>query len=107
MRSSFGRPINIGSDEMVSINQLGRMAASIAGKDIRLKHVPGPLGVRGRKSDNRLIASSLGWQPRQPLKAGLEKTYRWIDLQVSLGSQSRGADFIHSGMAAKKKAAAA
>ena len=81
MRSNYGH-LNVGSDEMVSINQLARMAAEIAGKDIRLKHVPGPLGVRGRNSNNKLISSTLGWRPTQPLQAGLRKTYDWIDLQV-------------------------
>ncbi len=84
MRSDHGQPLNIGSDEMVTINQLAWTAASIAGKDIRLKHIPGPLGVRGRNADNTLIQATLGWRPRQPLKAGLEKTYRWIELQVRL-----------------------
>jgi nucleoside-diphosphate-sugar epimerase len=87
MRSNFGQPLNIGSDEMVTINQLAQMAADIADKEIDLKHIPGPLGVRGRNSDNKLIAATLGWRPTQPLKAGLEKTYAWIDLQVRLMKQ--------------------
>jgi nucleoside-diphosphate-sugar epimerase len=90
MRSNFGKPLNIGSDEMVTINQLAGMASDIAGKDIHLKHIPGPLGVRGRNSDNRLISATLGWRPNQPLKGGLEKTYHWIDLQVRLAKQRQG-----------------
>jgi nucleoside-diphosphate-sugar epimerase len=89
MRSNVSEPINIGSDEMVSINQLARMIAKVAGKDVRLKHVPGPLGVRGRNSDNRLIAERLGWRPSGQLISGLEKTYRWIALQVELERQRK------------------
>jgi GDP-D-mannose 3', 5'-epimerase len=100
MRSHHGQPINIGSDEMVTINQLARMAAQIAGKDIRLKHIPGPLGVRGRNSDNTLIYATLGWRPMQPLKAGLEKTYRWIDARARVAKQpdrqlTRGAERLN------------
>jgi nucleoside-diphosphate-sugar epimerase len=82
-RSEHEGPFNIGSDEMVTINQLAAMAMDIAGKDISIKHIPGPLGVRGRNSDNRLIRSTLGWAPSQALRAGLEKTYEWIEHQVS------------------------
>lgn len=81
--SSFKDPVNIGSDEMVSINQLVDMVAEIAGKRIKTKHIPGPLGVRGRTSDNRLIARELGWKPSLPLRKGLEKTYAWIEQQVN------------------------
>ena len=82
MRSGWTGPVNIGSDEMVAINQLVDYVAAIAGKKIAKKHIPGPLGVRGRNSDNRLIQEKLGWRPTQPLKAGLEKTYAWIAEQV-------------------------
>ena len=82
VESNFGEPVNIGSDEMVSINQLAEMVAAIAGKKMSIKHVPGPLGVRGRNSDNRLIAQKLGWRPTHPLRQGLEKTYAWISQQV-------------------------
>lgn len=82
-RSDWTGPVNIGSDEMVTINQLAQTIASIAGKHIKLKHVPGPLGVRGRNSDNRLIKQKLGWAPTQPLKEGLKKTYPWIAERVS------------------------
>lgn len=83
MRSDFTGPVNIGSDEMVSINALVQLVSEIARKTPRLRHVPGPLGVRGRNSDNRLIRSSLGWAPREPLRVGLERTYRWIEQQVA------------------------
>lgn len=82
MQSDFIGPVNIGSDEMVTINQLVQLAASIAGKEIVIKHIDGPLGVRGRNSDNRLIQQKLGWRPTQPLRVGLEKTYTWIAEQV-------------------------
>lgn len=81
-RSSFTGPVNIGSEEMVSINQLVDLVADIAGKTIEKNHVPGPLGVRGRNSDNRLIAEELGWAPSATLRAGLEKSYEWIERQV-------------------------
>lgn len=82
MRSAFEGPVNIGSDEMVTINQLVEMVAQIAGKTIHRNHIPGPTGVRGRNSDNALIAQRLGWAPSQTLYAGLEKTYAWIERQV-------------------------
>ncbi|MEJ8567683.1 NAD-dependent epimerase/dehydratase family protein [Elongatibacter sediminis] len=85
MRSAWPGPVNIGSDQMVSINELARLAMRIAGKNLSLEHVPGPLGVRGRNSDNRLIARKLGWAPSQPLEAGLKKTYAWIEQQVMSG----------------------
>jgi GDP-D-mannose 3',5'-epimerase len=78
LRSSFSGPVNIGSEEMVSINQLAGLIADIAGKTIDLNHIPGPQGVRGRNSDNHLIQEKLGWAPSQTLRAGLEKTYGWI-----------------------------
>jgi nucleoside-diphosphate-sugar epimerase len=81
-RSDWTGPVNIGSDEMVTINQMAGMVIEIAGKQLSLAHVPGPLGVRGRNSDNRLIRQKLGWTPTQPLIRGLEKTYRWIEEQV-------------------------
>ncbi len=87
MRQGWQGPVNIGSDEMVSINGLADMAASIAGKEIRKRHIPGPLGVRGRNSDNNLIDEKLGWRPSQPLRDGLAKTYAWIAQQVQIARQ--------------------
>jgi GDP-D-mannose 3', 5'-epimerase len=81
-RSEFEGPVNIGSDEMVTINQLVDYVADIAGKVIHKNHIPGPLGVRGRNSDNRLISERLGWQPSQSLRQGLEHTYQWIEAQT-------------------------
>lgn len=81
--STFRGPVNIGSDEMVSINHMARMIMGIAGKTLSIKHVPGPLGVRGRNSDNHLIREELGWAPSEPLEAGLRKCYEWISKQVA------------------------
>jgi nucleoside-diphosphate-sugar epimerase len=82
LRSDFPGPVNIGSEEMVTINQLVEIIADIAGKRVVKNHIPGPTGVRGRNSDNRLIEEKLGWSPSQPLRAGLEATYEWIENQV-------------------------
>ncbi len=82
MRSDWSGPVNIGSDEMVTVDQLALGIAQIAGKKIRLRHIPGPLGVRGRTSDNRLIREKLEWAPSAPLIQGLRQTYPWIEKQV-------------------------
>lgn len=82
MASDFIGPVNIGSEEMVTINQLAEMVIDIAGKKLKIKNVDGPQGVRGRNSDNRRIKEKLGWAPSYPLKKGLEKTYAWIKAQV-------------------------
>jgi nucleoside-diphosphate-sugar epimerase len=82
-RSDFTGPVNIGSEEMVTINQLVDLVSDIAGKHIHKKHIPGPTGVRGRNSDNRLIEQKLGWKPSAALKTGLEKTYAWIEQQIN------------------------
>ena len=82
MNSSFMGPVNIGSEEMVSINQLAKMIMEIAGKKQTINHIPGPLGVRGRNSDNRLIKEKLRWEPIAPLRDGLSKTYAWISKEV-------------------------
>jgi nucleoside-diphosphate-sugar epimerase len=83
MSSDFTGPVNIGSEEMVTINQLAQMAMDIAGKKLTIKHIDGPLGVRGRNSDNKLIKEKLGWAPSRPLREGMEKTYGWIAGQVA------------------------
>jgi nucleoside-diphosphate-sugar epimerase len=82
VESDFTGPVNIGSDEMVTINQLAEMATGISGKRLSIRHIDGPLGVRGRNSDNRLIREKLAWAPSASLYAGLEKTYAWIAAQV-------------------------
>jgi nucleoside-diphosphate-sugar epimerase len=78
----FFGPVNIGSDEMVSINQLVAMVAKAANKKVKVKHITGPLGVRGRNSHNKLIKEKLKWAPSMPLSEGIEKTYSWIEAQV-------------------------
>jgi nucleoside-diphosphate-sugar epimerase len=83
MKSNFTGPLNIGSEEMVSINQLAGMIMDIAGKKLSIKHISGPLGVRGRNSDNRLIEEKIGWKPSAPLAEGLKITYRWIEKMVA------------------------
>ncbi len=82
LRSSFSGPVNIGSEEMVTINQLVKVVADIAGKRIEINHIPGPVGVRGRNSDNALIREKLSWSPSGRLREGLELTYSWIEAQV-------------------------
>ena len=82
MRSDFTGPVNIGSDEMVTINQLVDLVAGIAGKTLRIRHIDGPTGVRGRNSDNRLIREQLQWSPSTVLIDGLRPTYEWIRAQV-------------------------
>ena len=84
MRSDWTGPVNIGSEEMVTINQLAALAARIADKRITIRHVAGPLGVRGRRSDNQLIFKKLQWKPSRPLEYGIRRTYAWIEEQVRL-----------------------
>lgn len=93
MESDFSGPINIGSEEMVTMNQLAKMAIKISGKNLKIKNLYGqeffdkyghkcPLGVRGRNSDNKLYREKVGWEVNLPLETGLEKTYTWIKRQV-------------------------
>jgi GDP-D-mannose 3',5'-epimerase len=89
MRSDCAEPLNIGSEELVSIDRFARMIMEIAGRTLSIRHVAGPLGVRGRRSDNRLIRERLGWAPSLPLRDGLQATYRWIEAQVRAGKLDR------------------
>jgi nucleoside-diphosphate-sugar epimerase len=82
MDSEFTGPVNIGSEEMITINGLAEMVMEIAGKKISIKHIDGPLGVRGRNSDNKLIEEKLGWKPNLSLKEGIKKTFAWINSEV-------------------------
>jgi nucleoside-diphosphate-sugar epimerase len=82
MESDFLGPVNIGSEEMVSINQLVDTAAKVARKNITKNHIDGPLGVRGRNSNNDLIREKLGWDYSQTLEEGIRKTYKWIQQQI-------------------------
>jgi nucleoside-diphosphate-sugar epimerase len=81
-RSDFEGPVNIGSEEMITINGLAEMIMRVAGKNLSIRHIPGPLGVRGRNSHNELIRQKLGWAPGEPLEEGIRKTYAWISEQV-------------------------
>ncbi len=83
-RSNWTGPVNIGSEEMVTINQLAEMIMGVAGKQLDIIHIPGPLGVRGRNSHNDLFEEKLGWRPSQTLNEGIKKTYPWIERQVEL-----------------------
>lgn len=84
VRGQFPGPVNIGSEEMISINDLAKMVISISNKTINIENIPGPEGVRGRNSDNRLIFKSLGWKPSKSLLSGIQQTYDWIKQQVDL-----------------------
>ena len=89
MNSNFTGPVNIGSDEMVTLNELAQLTAQIAGiSELAINHIPGPLGVRGRNSDNKLIREKLGWAPSQKLQVGMTETYNWIKKQ--LAPESKG-----------------
>jgi len=83
MRSDFEGPVNIGSEEMVTINELAQHVINISSKNITIKNTDGPTGVRGRNSDSKLIQEKLGWSPSYPLYDGLTKTYKWISKQVN------------------------
>jgi len=91
MDSDFIGPVNIGSEEMIAINDLAYMIMDIAGKKLTIKHIDGPQGVRGRNSDNSLLRAKLGWEPTRKLRRGMEITYRWIEQQV-LSEQSQTLD---------------
>ena len=91
MRSDYDKPVNIGSDEMISINGLLKLALSFDKKEdiVTLKHIPGPEGVRGRNSENTLIKQVLGWSPQISLADGLNRTYKWIKEQVEIVKSSK------------------
>ncbi len=87
MDSDFTGPVNIGSEEMISINNLAKLVMDIAGKNLTIKNIAGPVGVRGRNSDNKLIREKLGWEPAWALRKGLERTYPWIVKQVNAAKE--------------------
>ena len=88
MKSDFLGPVNIGSEEMISIDGLARMIIDLSGKDITLKHIDGPVGVQGRNSDNALINEKLSWAPSKSLEDGIKKTYPWIKAQAEQAALS-------------------
>ena len=83
MDSNFLGPVNIGSEEMVTINQLVDTTAKVAGKSVEKNHIDGPLGVRGRNSDNTLIREKLGWDYSLTLEEGIKRTYEWIRWEIN------------------------
>jgi len=89
MRSDHAQPLNLGTDRMVTINELAQIIIDIAGKrDVRIRHVPGPQGVRGRNSDNTRLREVLGWEPAISLEAGLVPTYEWIERELGRGRET-------------------
>ena len=86
MNSDVTTVLNIGSDEMITINDLAKMVIEISGKNLSIKNVPGPEGVRGRNSDNNLIKQKLNWAPSQALRIGMNKTFAWVKNQVETSS---------------------
>jgi GDP-D-mannose 3',5'-epimerase len=92
MESDFTGPVNIGSEEMIKINDLAKMVIDISDKDLSIKNIPGPVGVRGRNSDNKLYAEKIGWEPSQSLRDGIIKTYEWIHRQVEQNMSLSTAD---------------
>ena len=100
MRSNVCEALNIGSEEMVSIDTLADMVSRVAGKTLGKRHVPGPVGVRGRTSDNRLIRKRLDWVPSASLEAGLRETYSWIERQVRANRRTSEQDFASPALAA-------
>lgn len=82
-------PLNLGSERMISINNLALLIAKLAGKNITIKNIPGPMGVMGRNSHNKLIQASIGWRPGEDLEKGLEITYAWISQQIKQGKQDQ------------------
>eukprot|EP00928_Gymnodinium_smaydae_P070795 TRINITY_DN54562_c0_g1_i1.p1 TRINITY_DN54562_c0_g1~~TRINITY_DN54562_c0_g1_i1.p1 ORF type:complete len:401 (+),score=136.39 TRINITY_DN54562_c0_g1_i1:62-1204(+) len=84
MNGDYDKPLNLGTERMISMNDFAKLTLSLAGKDMPLKHIPGPQGVRGRNSDNTLIREKLGWEPSIALEDGIAKTYEWIKSQVEI-----------------------
>jgi GDP-D-mannose 3',5'-epimerase len=93
VNSDCHEPINLGSDEMISMNDMAQLIMSFEDKHLKLKHIPGPEGVRGRNSDNTFIKQQLGWAPSVPLKEGLRKTYFWIKEQLQ-NEEKQGVDIF-------------
>ena len=94
-QDTFSGPVNIGSEEMVTINELAQMAIDISGNDLKIRNIDGqefkdkygfpcPLGVNGRNSHNKLFKTHMGWEPKATLREGMEKTYEWINSKVNI-----------------------
>eukprot|EP00003_Mantamonas_plastica_P026900 TRINITY_DN5641_c0_g1_i2.p1 TRINITY_DN5641_c0_g1~~TRINITY_DN5641_c0_g1_i2.p1 ORF type:complete len:348 (+),score=135.61 TRINITY_DN5641_c0_g1_i2:291-1334(+) len=95
MMSDFKEPINIGSEEMVTMNEMAKLVMGFEGKELEINHIPGPEGVRGRNSDNNLIRKELGWEPSIKLADGLRRTYDWIKEEIA-SEQAEGVDNDYS-----------
>ena len=93
MESNYSQPINIGSDQMITINDLAKTIIDISGKNLTIRNIPGPEGVRGRNSDNRLILEKLNWRPECDLHDGLRKLYHWVEAQIDTQSDRLLSDF--------------
>lgn len=91
-KSDYAAPLNLGSDEMVSMNGMMEMVMGFEGRDLRIRHIPGPEGVRGRNSDNALILEQLGWAPSIALRDGLRITYDWIKGELEREAAEQGTD---------------
>ncbi len=85
MASDCEEPLNLGSERMISINELALLIAKLVGKDISINNIPGPVGVMGRNSHNKLIETAIGWRPSEDLETGIIKTYKWIEQEVIQG----------------------
>ena len=96
MLSDCAVPLNLGTDEMVDMNEFARIAMSFANKDLPIKHIPGPEGVRGRNSDNTMIKEKLGWAPSISIRVGLRQTYDWIKSQIDAESAANGSNAVNS-----------
>lgn len=83
MNSNYASPVNIGSEEKISLNNFAKMIINISGKDLKIKNINGPVGVNGRSSNNDLVKNVISWEPKLTLEEGIKKTYHWINLQVS------------------------
>ena len=90
MNSDYDKPVNLGSERMISINDLVLLIANLTNKKVNINNIDGPIGVMGRTSDNKLIEQVIGWKPKEDLENGLMKTYRWISEQIMLGKEDCG-----------------
>ena len=95
MKSNYDKPINIGSEHLISINDLAKMIIEISGKNIKIKHIEGPMGVRGRRSDNKLMKEVLGWVPKMELLDGIELTYKWLMRELDNKIHRNFDSFLH------------
>lgn len=89
VESDFTGPVNIGSEEMISINALAQMTIDISSKNLTINNIPGPLGVRGRNSDNKLYREKIGWESKKTLREGMEQTFAWINEQVKKQGENK------------------